>query len=68
MTAPDVSTECWSDWCDDCRDPNCLCGCHEDEPDDRCPGCGADIDHYVGCPDDPDPGYEAEADYERGAS
>jgi hypothetical protein len=29
--------------------------------DDRCVSCGAEIDHHLGCPDDPDPDYEAEA-------
>jgi hypothetical protein len=29
--------------------------------DKRCISCGADVDHYLGCPDDPNPDYEAEA-------
>ncbi len=33
----------------------------DDEPDDDfCPSCGAGVDHHLGCPDDPDPDYEAE--------
>ena len=32
-----------------------------DDPDERCLSCGARVDHYLGCPDDPDPDYEAEA-------
>jgi len=31
------------------------------DPDERCISCGAEMDHYLGCPDDPDPDYEAEA-------
>jgi len=32
-----------------------------DDMDDRCMHCGAEVDHYLGCPDDPDPDYEAES-------
>ena len=31
-------------------------------PPDRCLSCGAEVDHYLGCPDDPDPDYAAEAE------
>ena len=32
------------------------------EADERqyCVSCGAEVDHYLGCPDDPNPDYEAE--------
>lgn len=45
----------------------CLRGvmpCNEDDGDDRdrCIHCGAEVDHYLGCPEDPDPDYEAEAE------
>ena len=45
MGNPDYDGDGW-DWPDE---------------DERCVSCGADIDHYLGCPDDPDPDYEAEA-------
>jgi len=32
----------------------------DDDPDERCRSCGAQADHHLGCPDDPDPDYEAE--------
>jgi hypothetical protein len=32
----------------------------DDDPDERCISCGAEVDHYLGCPDDPNPDYEAE--------
>ena len=38
---------------------------YAEEPDDRCVSCRAEVDHYLGCPDDPDPDYEAEAEYLR---
>jgi hypothetical protein len=31
----------------------------------RCFSCGAEVDHYLGCPDDPNPDYEAEAELQR---
>ena len=34
---------------------------HSDFPDENCMSCGAEFDHYLGCPDDPNPDYEAEA-------
>lgn len=42
--------------------------CGDEEPDeydrddDRCVNCGSVVDHYLGCPDDPNPDYEAEAE------
>jgi len=32
-----------------------------EDDDGRCVSCGAEVDHHLGCPDDPDPDYEAEA-------
>lgn len=33
------------------------------DPDhDGCISCGAEIDHYLGCPDDPNPDYAQEAE------
>lgn len=29
--------------------------------DDGCVSCGAEVDHYLGCSDDPRPDYQAEA-------
>jgi len=37
----------------------------EADPDDRCISCGAEVDHYLGCPDDPSPDYQAEAEMRR---
>lgn len=46
---PDYDGDGW-DWPDD----------DERDEDDRCLHCGAEVDHYLGCPEDPDPDYEAE--------
>lgn len=35
------------------------------DEDGRCEACGAEADHHLGCPDDPDPDYEAEAELHR---
>ena len=36
------------------------------EPDDdRCISCGAVVDHHLGCPDDPNPDWEAETELAR---
>ena len=49
---PDYDGDGW-DWRDDLE---------EEEPRDFwCLHCGAEIDHYLGCPDDPHPDFEAEA-------
>ena len=45
---PDYDGDGW-DWPDD-----------SDDPWDWCLHCGAEVDHYLGCPDDPDPDFEAE--------
>ena len=37
-------------------------GATGDDDHGRCISCGAEIDHYLGCPDDPNPDYEAEAE------
>lgn len=37
----------------------------EYDGDDRCLSCGAEIDHYLGCPEDPSPDYEANAQAQR---
>jgi hypothetical protein len=38
-------------------------GLHDlDSDDQRCLSCGAEVDHYLGCADDPNPDYEAEAE------
>lgn len=47
------------------------CACDEEWDewcDHRCPECHADVDHYLGCSEDPNPDYEAEVEYQRGAS
>lgn len=57
-------------WDEICRcDVICECGGDDwgqeyyDAEYDGCISCGAEIDHYLGCPDDPNPDYEAEQEY-----
>jgi hypothetical protein len=38
----------------------------DEDYNDSCISCGALVDHYLGCPDDPHPDYEAEAELQRG--
>jgi hypothetical protein len=47
--------------CADCDHCECSCCCGQYD-DDRCVSCGAEVDHYLGCPDDPNPDYEAESE------
>jgi hypothetical protein len=59
------------DRCPDCgHPPGCACwpccDLDNDPDDDRCLSCGGVMDHFLGCPDDPDPDYEAEQEARRG--
>ena len=55
-----------------CRDEDpawsaSLAACYPDSSEhEGCRSCGAEVDHYLGCPDDPDPDYEAEAELRDG--
>lgn len=54
-----------------CRDEDpawaaSLAACYDPPDYQRCVSCGAEIDHHLGCPDDPDPDYEAEAELRDG--
>jgi hypothetical protein len=59
------------DRCPGCgHPPGCDCWPCCTDPDDmyplRCVSCGSEADHYIGCPDDPHPDYEAEQEARRG--
>ena len=47
---PDYDGDGW-DWPDEDEWP---------DPLEWCLHCGAEVDHYRGCPDDPNPDWEAE--------